>query len=68
MLRAVDWPVNLSLQLIQKQKRRLWITLLLTHISKERIRDEFTRILMSDNPQQGIELARKFGLLEIHDS
>ena len=37
---------------------------LLKNISKERIRDEFTRIIMSHNPQGGLELARKYGVLE----
>lgn len=36
---------------------------LLKNISKERIRDEFTRIIMSDHPARGLELAKKFHVL-----
>ena len=37
---------------------------LLGHISKERIRDEFVRILMSDDPMKGIEKAHELGVLK----
>ncbi len=37
---------------------------LLNNISKERIRDEFTRILLSDEPLTGIVMLDKLGLLE----
>ena len=36
---------------------------LLAHISKERIRDEFSRIIMSPEPQKGLELLRKYNML-----
>lgn len=36
----------------------------LTHISKERIRDEFVRILNSDQPMMAIILAQQLGILE----
>lgn len=36
----------------------------LNNISKERIRDEFTRIIMSDRPTKGIEMAKNMGILE----
>jgi tRNA nucleotidyltransferase (CCA-adding enzyme) len=36
---------------------------LLSHISKERVRDEFVRIIMSAHPKQGLELAHKYGIL-----
>ncbi len=35
---------------------------LLEKISKERIRDEFTKILMSENPMRGLEMCRKYGI------
>ncbi len=38
---------------------------MLTHISSERIRDEFNGILLSDNPFLGIEMLREIGALEI---
>jgi len=37
---------------------------LLEFISKERIRDEFLKIVMSDNPDKGIESLRETGLLK----
>ena len=37
---------------------------LLEFISKERIKDEFLKIIMSDNPAKGIELLRETGLLQ----
>ena len=37
---------------------------LLKHISKERIRDEFLKIIMSQNAASGIELLREAGLME----
>lgn len=36
---------------------------LLKNIARERIRDEFERIIMSDNPMAGLILCRKMGLL-----
>lgn len=37
---------------------------LLGHISKERIRDELTKIVMSDSPAFALDAAARFGLLE----
>lgn len=34
-------------------------------LSKERIRDEFVKILMSDNPRYGLNLLSDFGILEL---
>ncbi|HEU0080763.1 MAG TPA: HD domain-containing protein [Candidatus Paceibacterota bacterium] len=36
---------------------------LLGHIAKERIRDEFTRIIMSDTPMDALKMARDIGIL-----
>ncbi|MES2436463.1 MAG: CCA tRNA nucleotidyltransferase [Patescibacteria group bacterium] len=36
---------------------------LLIHISKERVRDEFSKMIMSDYPQRGMELAQKYNVL-----
>ena len=36
---------------------------MLSHIAKERIRDEFSRILLSDSPAHGLTLLRELGLL-----
>ncbi|MDD4803731.1 MAG: HD domain-containing protein [Candidatus Pacebacteria bacterium] len=37
---------------------------LLSKIAKERIREEFTKIIMSNEPMQGIKACQKFGLLK----
>ena len=37
---------------------------LLTEISMERIRDEFVKIIMSENPMEGIILTQKLGVLQ----
>lgn len=37
---------------------------LLKHVSRERIRDEFSRILLSNQPMEGLGLARQLGVLE----
>ena len=37
---------------------------LLKNIAKERIRDEFVKIIMSPEPAQGIKMCQKFGLLK----
>jgi tRNA nucleotidyltransferase (CCA-adding enzyme) len=36
----------------------------LAHISRERVRDEFSRILMSDRPMQALFVAQKLGILK----
>lgn len=36
---------------------------LLSHVSRERVRDEFSRIILSDSPADGVELLRTTGLL-----
>ena len=35
----------------------------LSHVSPERIRDEFSRIILSDSPAEGVDLLRETGLL-----
>jgi len=37
---------------------------LLKHVSRERIRDEFSRILLSNQPMEGLILAQQLGILE----
>ncbi len=37
---------------------------LLAHISRERVRDEFTKIIMSDTPALALDLAARLGLLK----
>jgi len=69
MMRAVRFTATLGPSTswrIEKEtakaikKNSLW----LQAISKERIRDEFIRIIMSDRASKGIELLRELGLLK----
>lgn len=65
MLRAVRFAVTLGFVIEEKtataiKKNCQW----LKAISQERIRDEFLKIIMSDNASDGIELLRKLGLLK----
>ncbi len=65
MLRAVRFATSLNFTIEEKtaeaiKKNSIWIEA----ISKERIRDEFVKIIMADSPADGIELLRKLGLLK----
>ena len=64
MLRAIRFAVQLDFDIekdtiasIKKNSN------LLEYISKERIREEFVKIILSDNPSRGVELLRESGLL-----
>jgi tRNA nucleotidyltransferase (CCA-adding enzyme) len=64
LLRAVRFHVELGFPLDQNtEKSILENNHILGEISKERIRDEFVKIIMSSNPSGGLEIMRKFGLL-----
>lgn len=65
MLRAVRLATTLSFKIEPKtaqaiKKNSIWLEM----ISKERIRDEFVKIIMADKAAEGIELLRKLGLLK----
>mgnify|MGYP001557829353 CR=1 FL=1 len=65
MLRAVRFSTTLGFQIEEStakaiEKNSIW----LKEISKERIRDEFLKIIMADGAADGIELLRKLGLLK----
>lgn len=65
MLRAVRFATTLGFTIEEKtasviKKNSVW----LEAISKERIRDEFVKIIMADNAAGGIELLRELGLLK----
>ncbi len=65
ILRAVRIANSISFEIDGKtEKALLEESSLLSKIAKERIRDEFTKILMSDFPMDGIKLCNKFGLLK----
>ena len=65
MLRAVRFATTLDFKIEEKtakaiRENSIW----LEAISKERIRDEFLKIIMADNAADGIELLRELGLLK----
>jgi poly(A) polymerase/tRNA nucleotidyltransferase (CCA-adding enzyme) len=65
MLRAVRFAVTLNFKIEKNtaeaiKKNSIW----LEAISQERIKDEFVKIIMSDNAEEGIELLRELNLLK----
>lgn len=65
MLRAVRFATTLYFKIEEKtaeaiKKNSLWIEA----ISRERVRDELIKIIMSPRASEGIELLREFGLLK----
>ncbi len=67
MMRAVRFAITLGRGWIIDEKTREAIennASLLQIISKERIRDEFLKIIMSPRADEGIEIMRKVGLLK----
>ena len=65
MLRAVRFATTLNFEIEEKtaeaiKKNSIW----LEAISKERIRDEFVKIIMAEKAADGIELLRELGLLK----
>jgi poly(A) polymerase/tRNA nucleotidyltransferase (CCA-adding enzyme) len=65
MLRAVRFAVELSFTITHETMEGvIHNSALLTHISFERIRDEFEKIILSPNPSAGIDMLQKFGLLK----
>lgn len=64
MLRAVRFHVELGFVLDSETEKAIFENNhILQHISKERIRDEFIKIIMSKNPMVGIVMLNKLGLL-----
>lgn len=65
ILRAVRISSELGFKIDEKTKIALKNkAFLLNEISKERIRDEFSRMIMSDRPMDGIILAHELGILK----
>lgn len=64
LLRAIRFSTELNFQ-IEKDTEQALIenSGLLKNISSERIRDEFTKIMLSDFPERGIWLLEKYGLM-----
>lgn len=65
LLRAIRFSVQLNMQ-IDNQTYEAIInnSKLITHVSWERIRDEFLKMLASDYPKEAIEILDETGLLE----
>ncbi len=65
ILRAIRLSNELEFEIEEKtEKAILENANLLENISKERIRDEFTKIVMSKNPMKGILTMKKLGILQ----
>lgn len=65
ILRAVRIASELGFSIEKETESAIGTTVsLLEKIAPERIRDEFVRILMSDNPMMGLNLCRKLGLIK----
>jgi putative nucleotidyltransferase with HDIG domain len=64
ILRAIRLSCELDFVIESETEKALLTNAhLLKDISQERIRDEFSRILMSHAPARGLELARRYGVL-----
>jgi tRNA nucleotidyltransferase (CCA-adding enzyme) len=64
ILRAVRIATEISFKIDQNTEKAIINNVsLLKNIAKERIRDEFTKIIMSDNPMAGLILCHKLGLM-----
>lgn len=64
MLRAVRLATEIDFKIEESTEKAIQNKAeTLKKISKERIRDEFCRILMSDEPMKGLEIALKLGIL-----
>jgi poly(A) polymerase/tRNA nucleotidyltransferase (CCA-adding enzyme) len=65
ILRAIRLSVELDFVIESETEKALIANAdLLGHISKERVRDEFSKIIMSHAPARGLELARRYGVLK----
>ncbi len=65
ILRAVRIANDINFKIDKKTEVALQKeNALLSRIAKERIREEFTKIIMSGNPMDGLKLCEKFGLLK----
>jgi tRNA nucleotidyltransferase/poly(A) polymerase len=64
LIRAVRFAVELGFRIEEKTSRAISsMTETITTVAPERIRDEMIRILVCENPSQGLHLLRKTGLL-----
>jgi poly(A) polymerase/tRNA nucleotidyltransferase (CCA-adding enzyme) len=65
LIRAIRFATELNFEIEENTSAAIKEkSSLLRFISKERIRDEIEKIIMSENPQKGFELLRSLGLLK----
>lgn len=65
MLRAVRFSAQLNFVISNETLEAIFrLASNLEKISKERIRDEFVKIIMSPNPMQGLLISQKLGMLK----
>jgi len=65
MLRAVRFAMQLDFSVSHESTESIFKNAgLIKEISLERIRDEFSKIILSQNPSAGIVMLQKFGLLK----
>lgn len=65
MIRAVRFAAELGFKVNHETKESIKKhARLLDKIAKERIKDEFVKIIMSDRPKQGVELMKEAGVLK----
>jgi len=65
MLRAIRLSVQLDFAISHETSQAIIDNAdLIKNVSFERIRDEFSKIIMSNNPMAGVEMLRRFGLLK----
>ncbi|HOF42272.1 MAG TPA: HDIG domain-containing protein [Candidatus Moranbacteria bacterium] len=65
MMRAIRFHAELGFEIEKKtleaiKKNSKWIG----HIAMERIKDEFAKIILSDNPADGVDMMHKAGILQ----
>ncbi len=64
MLRAIRFSCELDFKISPETEKAILENVhLLKNISMERVRDEFTKIIMSDRPMEGLLLMKKLGVL-----
>lgn len=65
MMRAVRFHSQLGFEIEEKTLEAIKKNVsYMKHISAERIKDELSKIILSDNPSEGIDMLHKTGLLE----
>ena len=66
MMRAMRFAAELGFKIEAKTEKALKNKAnLLKMIAKERVRDEFSKIIMSEKPSEGLEALRKAGILRL---